>query len=125
MKRVLLIALFLVFTLGAMAAGAGIYKWTIPEAKPTYTLNQELIEGLLKEYVSDIGNPGRHCLTSPRGRSKRNLRGNLMSLNYPTYDGENNKWTLRATGDDCTGIESWEIDDATGAIKYLGSSTSP
>ena len=41
------------------------------------------------------------------------------------YTGRTGKWIGRLTGDRCKGVESWEIDDATGAIKHLGSSTSP
>ncbi len=39
------------------------------------------------------------------------------------YTGHTGKWIGRLTGDRCKGLESWEIDDATGAIKYVGSST--
>ena len=117
MKRVLLIALFLVFTLGAMAAGAGIYKWTsAPTHKPN--LPYFLIEGLLTEYISYEGNPGQECLR---------FRGmQMLSTDWrANYNSENGTWMVRSTGKNCTGIESWEIDDATGAITYLGSSTSP
>ena len=41
------------------------------------------------------------------------------------YTGRTGKWVGRLTGDRCKGLESWEIDDDTGAIKYLGSSITP
>ena len=134
----------MVLTVGAMAAGAGIYKWTMvtpevngpawgamvadgPAPTPEPTLNKFLLNGLLQEYVTGGGgsNPGRECLVEPVYLPKRWLRIELLDHTFPEYDGKTGNWTLRVTGDRCKGLETWEIDDATGAIKYLGSSTAP
>ena len=196
MKQVLLIVLAVVLTVGAMAAGAGIYKWTMVDAnlpmatpsptlshcesltqqlaqaetergaaflilewerkgcapptptptptpqavqsttetpqfmqdikawsprnlRPEARLNRSLINGLLEEYISDESNPFFECLTL----------SHWPGVLRPDIDVDNNpgssKWTTRASGAGCNGIETWEIDDATGAITYLGSSTSP
>ena len=122
-------------TVVAMAAGAGIYKWAMvtphpaPEPIPTPTPASTpepnlvgLLPGLLQEYVSDldVSDMDTKCI-------RYNLLGSrafvgLKAVKWRYMDG---KWTIRNTGSDCTGIETWEIDDATGAIKYLGSSTAP
>ena len=41
------------------------------------------------------------------------------------YKGLTGKWTVRASGFGCDGLETWEIDDATAAIEYLGLSKVP
>ena len=128
----------MVLKVGAMAAGAGIYKWTmvtpadtpkVPTPTPRPTLNMSLLNGLLVEYTTGGGgrNPGWKCLTELKWPNLQSptLRRNLLAENFPEYDGETGNWTLRVTGDRCKGLETWEINDATGAIKYLGSSTSP
>ena len=130
MKQVLLIVLVVVLTVGAMAAGAGIYKWTTstphpaPISTPTPEPNLDgLIRGLLQEYVSDpdVSDIDVKCISYLRSSGARHLMG-FQGIDLSYMDG---KWTIRNTGDDCTGIETWEIDDAIGAITYLGPSTSP
>ena len=200
MKQVLLIVLVVALTVGAMAAGAGIYKWTMVDAnppvatpapalsrcesltqqvaqaetemgaafliqeweqkgcappKPTPTpeavqssteppqfiqdlkawsprnlrpevrLNRSLINGLLKEYVSDESNPSFECLKRPTIGiwSSIEVRRDI-DINVEKRPGSP-KWTIRASRAGCNGVETWEIDDATGAITYLGSSTAP
>ena len=121
-----------------MAAGAGIYKWAMvtPEVNdpvwgsmvdelaptPEPTLNKSLVYGLLREYVSDpfVSDTDVTCIAIEDWKNKRVLRRDSLDLRY--IDG---KWTLYHTGSRCKGLETWEIDDATGAITYLGSSTSP
>ena len=136
LKKLLGIALILLLTVGAMAAGAGIYKWVIYEPAtilpasspitPKPTLNRSLIGGLLTEYVSDETSPGRECLViggSFRGMSDIDYDLEFNRLRWLTsVDGNGFNWTIRATGGNCKGLEKWEIDDNTGAIEYLGPS---
>ena len=86
-----------------------------------YFRNQRLSCGsiweLLKEYTSNRSNPAWKCLASELIYTNWNKR---LSLDY-----KHHKWTIRGTGELCDGVESWEIDDHTGAIQYLGSSTAP
>ena len=135
LNQVLLIAVVMALTIVAMAAGAGIYKWAatpaiVPTATPTIatptvapspSLTSDLISGLLREYIEelDLKSPGIDCLV----RFDIYSDAHLLPLEDPTY--QQGKWTLRKSGSTCDGVESWEIDDATGAIKYLGSSTTP
>ena len=134
MKQVLLIVLVVVLTVGAMAAGAGIYKWTTstPHPTPTPTLISTptpepnlvgLLGGLIQEYVSDldVSDMDVKCITHDGRYGARTFVG-FNAIKWSYMDG---KWTIRNTGDDCAGIETWEIDDATGAITYLGSTTAP
>jgi len=134
LKQVLLIVLVVVLTVGAMAAGAGIYKWTTstPHPTPTPTLISTptpepnlvgLLGGLIQEYVSDldVSDMDVKCITHDGRYGARTFVG-FNAIKWSYMDG---KWTIRNTGGDCTGIETWEIDDATGAITYLGSSKTP
>jgi len=93
--------------------------WLRRNLTPIVRLNRSLINGLLKEYISDESNPFFECLTL----------SHWPGVLRPDIDVDNNpgssKWTIRASGAGCNGIETWEINDATGAIKYLGSSTLP
>ena len=110
-------------TVGAMAAGAGIYKWAAPEPvivpptivppTPEPMPSKPLLDRLMLEYVIDSKSPGRPCLIDgPK----------LPSVRYVYKDG---KWIYHSSGDRCDGLETWEIDDVTGAIKYVGSQKSP
>jgi len=124
----------MVLTMGAMVAGAGIYKWASPTIVPATSvpplstfvpepnLSPSLLIGLLKEYVSDKSSPGRTCLTrAPSPLFDIDLtvgKRYLRNVQKAYLDG---KWTVRATGEECSGLEIWEIDDVTGAIEYLGS----
>ena len=58
------------------------------------------------------------CLSQPDSWDLRNY----LDIHYTKQD---SNWLVRASGMGCAGLVSWEIDDATGAITYLGSSTSP
>ena len=49
MKQVLLIVLVVVLTVGAMAAGAGIYKWTRKDEKPLSILPS--FQGIVLNYA--------------------------------------------------------------------------
>ena len=138
MKQVLLIVLVVVLTVGAMAAGAGIYKWAMvtphpapepiptpaPASTPEPTLNKSLIGDLLQGYVldSNVSDTDVRCITCrPGGKRRPNWIGaGGLDLRYI-----DDKWTLYHAGPRCKGLETWEIDDATGAITYLGSSTPP
>ena len=140
LNQVLLIAVVMALTVAAMAAGAGIYKWAatpaiVPTATPTIAtptvapspnLTYDLLAGLLYEYMSelDLKSPGIDCSVgfSPYRREDAERYRNYDHTKATYQQG---KWTLRNTGKTCDGVESWEMDDATRAIKYLGSSTTP
>ena len=123
----------MVLTVGAMFAGAGIYKWGSPTAIPSATivpspsplptpnLNRGLIFGLLKEYVSETSSAGLTCLTRRAGPAEPDGMRFLKreAANGAVYMA--GKWTVRLTGGQCNALEIWEIDDMTGAIEYLGS----
>ena len=110
---------------------------TLPPRPPAPTLSRSLLLGLFREYASDKSNPGWKCMTYQPGISLHKQRDWLTVDGFEPfsialkpdivlhYTGHTGKWIGRLTGDRCKGLESWEIDDATGAIKYLGSSTSP
>jgi len=108
-----------------------------PTPTSTPHLSSSLLQGLLREYASDKSNPGWKCMTYLAGFRMHNQPDWItvdgfepfsIALNPDMvlrYTGRTGKWVGRLTGDRCKGLESWEIDDATGAIKYLGSTTSP
>ena len=99
-----------------------------PTPTSTPHLSRPLIYGLLHEYVSDISNPGWKCmtyLTKPEALGLGQRYAAVRTDVVLAYARQTGKWTGRLTGDRCKGVESWEIDDATGAIKYVGSSTAP
>jgi len=137
LKQVLLIVLVVVLTVGAMAAGAGIYRWVtsdvtqtvtqedipIPAPTPKPQPNIFIMRGLLEEYAKDDSNPGTACLKNKSWQSLIKIVGVEISVFYDErYPG---KWTVISSGLDCKGIETWTIDWVNSRIEYIGSNKSP
>ena len=148
MRLLLGIALVMVLTVGAMAAGAGIYKWLestdtqtnaqeVTEA-PTPTpqhyqnLTRDAVDRLLGQYIDLPDSPGLGCLY--RRISKRiklafldgpELSEMVLNSVDTFYSRPRDVWVVRATGGTCKGIESWLISDTDGAISYVGGTLAP
>lgn len=125
LKQLLGIALVMLLTVGAMAAGAAIYKWST--ATPTQTaigeaipvtptanstnyqnLDDKLIRKLLEQYRDGEEVPPGHCLGKP---IDFNVTWGYMRIT--------DEWVARAAGEGCQGVELIIIDDGTGEIRHL------
>jgi hypothetical protein len=107
LKQLLGIAVIMVLTMAAVAAGAGIYKWATPEpaivsATPVPlepNLSRDLINSLLRKYYNEEG-PGYLCQVVLDEFNRNEIRNTNFDARYIENTG---KWTIRFTGGRYTG----------------------
>ena len=127
MRQLLGIALIMVLTVGAMAAGAGIYKWlestdtqeavteaTTPVRVDGPNLNDWQIIELIYDYTKDLVDENGYYSLDARCLHTA-VDGKSWSYNEGT-----DTWLVGSVGPYCQGLEHWLIDDSTGAVEYLG-----
>jgi len=96
------IAFIMVLTAGAMAAGAGLYKWATPEsviapATPVPhepNLSRHLIDGLLRQYLLDSSSPSRHCVREFSSSINNFVNKNSRSIDI-RYIADSGRWAVR------------------------------